>query len=64
MSQKREERNKLRKTYDEHVALRKYKHNLGKRMEQAAENVVAVEINKFAHDILFTKTKDEQVYEY
>ena len=33
-------------------------------MDQKAENVVAIEINKFAHDMLFTKTKDEQVYEY
>ena len=33
-------------------------------MEQAAENVIAVEINNWATDLLYRKTKDEQVYEY
>lgn len=60
--EKREEQQKLRKAYDEHVALRKYKHNVHKRLEQAQQNTVAVELNKYAREVLFRKTDDEIVY--
>ena len=34
LTERRVERENLRKAYDEHVALRKYKHNVKKRLDQ------------------------------
>jgi len=53
LREKKQEQTKLRKAYDEHVALRKYKHNVKKRLEQAQQNTVAVELNKYAREVLF-----------
>ncbi len=64
LHERKKERQQLRKAYDEHVALRKYKHNVKKRLEQANQNVVAIELNKYAREVLFKKTDDEEVYTY
>ena len=60
----KEEHQKLRQAYDEHVALRKYRSNVRARLEQAQQKVVTVELNKFANEVLFRKTDDETVYKY
>ena len=62
--ERRVERQKLRAAYDEHVTLRKYKHNVNKRLEQAQQNIVTVELNKFTQEILWKRTEDEVVYQY
>ena len=62
--EKRVEHQKLRRAYDENATLRKYKHNVKKRLEQAHQNTVSIELNKYGRTMLFHKTDDEVVYTY